>query len=181
VIVPYAEGLLHDRVVPSITRQGYSPTLIRCVNTVGHPDSYPMILRQYLLGEEDVVIVEHDNESRPGFLASYEECPEPWCFHAYDFGPQTWEQAIEEGRPDSAPMGSGFAALGHTRFRAGFCEPIRSTLESDFFARSWVSRDTFVAGALNLLGFSAHRHEGKSVHHHPYEDGTHPYQQSGEG
>lgn len=168
VIVPYARGLLHERVVPAIERQGYIPELIECVNVVGHPDSYPNILRRYLLGDEDVCIIEHDNESRPGFLRDLDECPEPWCFFAYDFGSQTFEEALGDPRPESAPLGQGFAPLGHTRFRAGFCEQIRSTLESDFFGRTWVSRDTFVAGALNLLGHKAHRHPGKGIHHHPY-------------
>ena len=80
------------------------------------------------------------------------------------------EEAIEGGGRVSAPLGTGFAPLGHTRFRQGFCEPIRSTLEEDFFQRTWVARDTFVAGALNLLGFKAHRHPGKCFHHHPYPE-----------
>lgn len=154
--------------MPAIEAQGYTPELIECVNEVGHPDSYPMILRRLLLGPDDVCIIEHDNESRPGFLKDLEECPEPWCFFAYDFGGQTYEQAVEDGHPESAPLGGGFAPLGHTKFRAGTCEPIRSTLESDFFARTWVARDTFVAGALNLLGVMAHRHPGKCVHWHEY-------------
>lgn len=171
VVVPFARGFLHQRVVPSIEAQGYDPVLIECANEVGHPDSYPMILRRYLLGAEDVCIVEHDNESRPGFLKGLEMCPQPWCFHAYDFGGQTYEQACEQGHPESAPLGGGFAPLGHTRFRAGAAEPIRETLESDFFARTWVARDTFVAGAMNLLGLMAHRHPGKSIHHHQYAVG----------
>lgn len=167
VIVPYLPGLLHPRTVPSIQRQGYEPELIACVNEVGHPDSYPAILRRLLLGDEDFCIIEHDNESRPGFLDALADCPEPWCFFAYDVR-TTWEEATMQGTPTSAPLGVDFAPLGHTRFRSGFGSLIRETLDTDWFQSTWTARDTFISGAYNALGYQAHRHVGKALHHHPY-------------
>ena len=169
VVVPYAKGFLDDRVVPAIENQGYTPELIECVNEVGHPYSYPLILRSLLLSGDDVLIIEQDNESRPGFIKSLEECEHYWCFFAYDFGDQTYEDAIDNGRREAGPLGRGFSPLGHTRFRAGVGEWIRETLDEDYFARTWVARDTFVAGALGVQGYEAHRHPGKCFHHHKYE------------
>jgi hypothetical protein len=167
VVVPYAPGCLHERVVPAIEAQGYVPELIECVNVVGHPQSYPAILRDLLLSGDDFCIIEHDNESRPGCLADLEACPEPWCFYAYDFR-VSFEDAVHQPTVNSAPLGVDFAPLGHTRFRGGLGQQIESTITSEFFLATWVSRDTFVAGALTALGFQAHRHAGKVFHHHPY-------------
>jgi hypothetical protein len=170
VVVPYAPGLLHPRVVPGIEMQGYEPELIECVNVVGHPHSYPNILREAFLSGDDFCLIEHDNESRPGFLKSLEDCPEPWCFFAYDFR-VSFEDALHQPTVNSAPLGVDFAPLGHTRFRGELGEQIRSTLESDFFQATWVSRDTFVCGALTAIGYQAHRHPGKAFHHHAYPKG----------
>lgn len=167
VIVAYYPGCLHERVAPAIRAQGYEPELHECVNVVGHPASYPALLRDLLLSGEDVCVVEHDVESRPGFLADLEACPEPWCFFAYDFR-VSYEDAVHQPTVNSAPLGVDFAPLGHTRFRAGVGAGIESTLTSTFFLSTWVSRDTFVAGALVALGLRAHRHPGKAFHHHPY-------------
>jgi hypothetical protein len=174
VVVPYAPGFLHERVVPAILAQGYAAETIECVNIVDHPMSYPRILADLLLGDEDVCIIEHDNESRPGFLQDLEDCPEPWCFFAYDLS-QRWEDAVLQPSVTSAPLGVDFAPLGHTRFKAGLGENIRDTLESDWFKSTWVARDTFVAGALSVMGFKAHRHPGKAIHHHPYHIGGYEY------
>lgn len=167
VVVPFAPGLLDGRTVPSITAQGYDPEVTECVNIVGHPRSYPALLREWFLSDDDFCIIEHDNESRPGFLDALRDCPEPWCFFAYDLS-VPFEQAVQQPTVTSAPLGVDFAPLGHTRFRAGLGTEIRSTLDAEFFQATWVSRDTFVSGALSALGFSAHRHPGKALHHHPY-------------
>jgi hypothetical protein len=174
VVIPYHKAALHPRVVPAVTAQGYEPTLIEIVNEVGHRDSYPVILAKFLLSGDDVCFIEHDNESRPGFLTDLEQCPEPWCFFAYDFS-ITYEEAIGEVTPDhakrsptSAPLGTDFAPLGHTRFKSGVGNQIAETLTSDFFLATWVSRDTLIAEALNELGYLPHRHRGKCFHHHPY-------------
>ena len=167
VIVPYVPGLLHPRVVPAIVAQGYEPEAIECVNIVGHPRSYPRILRDAFLSGDDFLIVEHDNESRPGFLDDLRDCPEPWCFFAYDFR-VTFEDAVQQPTVMGAPLGVDFAPLGHTRFRGGLGRQIESTVTSEFFLATWVGRDTFVSGALRALGYKAHRHPGKAFHHHPY-------------
>ena len=173
VVVPYAPGLLHPRVVPSLVDQvdangdRYIVETYEVVNVVGHPLSYPSLLADWLTCGEDVCIIEHDNESRPGFLAGFEACGEPWCFHAYDLS-IPWEEAVENPSGGAAPLGHGLAPLGHTRFRAGFGDQITETLEAWWFQSSWVSRDTFVSGALNALGHVPHKHPGKAGHHHPY-------------
>ena len=167
VVVPYVEGMLHARVVPAIRAQGYEPELVECVNMVGHPSSYPCILRDLLLSDEDFCVIEHDNESRPGFLDALVECPEPWCFFAYDMS-VPWEEAVNQPTVNSAPLGVGFAPLGHTRFRAGLGREIEATVTTEFFLATWASRDTFISGALMALGHLAHRHPGKALHHHPY-------------
>lgn len=170
-------GCLHPRVVPSITAQGYEPAVLRCVNIVGDPLSYPQILRAELLGSQDVCFVEHDNESRPGFLRDLEDCPEPWCFFAYDFA-IPYDEAVGITKPDAAlglpavALGANFAPLGHTRFRAGVGESIRELLESHFFGSTWVSRDNLIADGLNRAGLAPHRHRGKCIHHHPYPSQT---------
>ena len=167
VVVPYSPGQLHPRVVPSIVAQGYEAETYECVNIVGDPMSYPALLHQWLTSGEDVCIVEHDNESRPGFLADLDACPEPWCFYAYDLS-IPWEDAILDPGPNSAPLGELFAPLGHTRFRAGVGDLILPTLTAGWFRESWVARDTWVSGALNAVGLIPHRHPGKALHHHQY-------------
>lgn len=171
VVVPYAPGLLHPRVVPAIEEQGYVPELYECVNIVGHRMSYPALLRDWFLSGEDFCIIEHDNESRPGFLNTLRYCEEPWCFFAYNFR-VTYEDAVQQPTVNSGPLGVNFAPLGHTRFKGGLGDEIRSLLDADFFQATWVSRDTFVSGALTALGYQAHRHPGKAFHHHPYVDGV---------
>lgn len=178
VILPYTQAWLHPRVLPSLWKQGYSVETIECVNRVGHERSYPLILRDALLSGDDVCLIEHDVESRPGFLHELEICPEPWCFFAYDFR-VPWEQAISETVATSAPLGVDFAPLGHTRFRGGVGEKIRDLLTSAVFSATWVGRDAFVAPALSEAGVRAHMHPGKAIHHHNYrernvEDNTSP-------
>lgn len=143
--------------------------MIECANFVGHPRSYPQLLREYFLAGEDFCIIEHDNESRPHFLDDLRDCPQPWCFFAYDLY-TSWEDATSQPTAWSAPLGVDFAPLGHTRFKAGLGQEIESILSADYFLSSWVSRDTFISGALTALGYIAHRHPGKAIHWHPYPE-----------
>jgi len=167
VIVPYFPGLLHPRTIASIVAQGYVPERRECVNRVGHPQSYPMILTKLFESGEDFCIVEHDIESRPGFLGALEDCPSPWCFNAYDFS-IPWEEAIGQPSDTSAPLGVYACPLGHTRFRGGLYETLREVLHSDIFQMSWVGCDTWLGNRLNDIGMIPHRHPGKVIHHHPY-------------
>jgi hypothetical protein len=173
IVVVADGGHLHPRVVPSIKAQGYEALVIKCVNEVGHPLSYPRVLAAFMLNAGDVCFIEHDNESRPDFLDDLRDCPEPWCYFAYDLSVD-YDTAVGITKPEpglgrpSAPLGNEFAPLGHTRFRAGVGEKIRDLLESDFFAATWVSRDVLIAGALNDAGYLPHRHRRKCLHHHSY-------------
>ena len=126
-----------------------------------------MVLSALFECGDDFCIVEHDIESRPGFLASLEECPEVWCFNAYDFS-IPWEQAIAQPSDTSAPLGLYAAPMGHTRFRGGLYETVVDVLHSEVFGMSWVGCDTWLGNRLNDLGMKPHRHPGKVIHHHPY-------------
>jgi len=168
VVVPYARGLLHPRVVPAIVMQGYDPEMYECVNAVGDPRSYPALLREWFYSGTDFCVIEHDNESRAGFLDDLRDCPEPWCFFAYDLY-RPFEEVVNQPTDVSAPLGVDFSALGHTRFRAGLGEEIRELLDAPFFSLTWAARDTFISGALHAIGYVAHRHPGKAFHHHPYQ------------
>lgn len=161
-------GQLHPRVVPAVVRQGYLPEIWRCVNEVEHPDSYPMILQLAFMATEDFTVIEHDVESRPGFLDSLDACPEPWCFFAYDFE-VPWEQAMYGPHGASGPLGERFAPLGHTRFKAGLYDRLAHLLESSLWRASWVSRDVLLCDSFELLGIKPHRHPGKALHYHSYK------------
>lgn len=167
VIVAHAPGMLHPRVVPAIRRQGYEPTVIECENIVNSPRSYPGVLRAAFESGRDFCVIEHDVESRPGFLSALEECPTPWCFFAYDFSIK-YEDAVLQPMVRSAPLGVGFAPLGHTRFRKELAPAVLPTVNSELFQASWVARDAFTTGALSAAGYLAHRHPGKAMHHHDY-------------
>jgi len=148
------------------------------VNEVGHPQSYPMILAALFESGEDFCIVEHDIESRPGFLVSLEDCPEPWCFNAYNFS-IPWEEAIGAPTDTSAPLGMYAAPMGHTRFRGGLYETVKRVLDSDVFKMSWVGCDTWLGNQLNAPvsqgggAMNPHRHRGKAIHWHPYAKRRH--------
>lgn len=120
--------------------------------------SYPAELARWLTSDRDVCVIEHDVESRPGFLAGLDACPEPWCFHAYPFS-HDW---------DACGIGPEFAPLGHTRFRAGVGTTVKDLLESDEWLSDWRSRDALLSPALNAAGFMPHRHRGSAVHWHDY-------------
>lgn len=160
VVVPYTD--LHPRVVPAIEAQGYHAETWRMVNEV----HYPHLLRELFASGEDFCLIEHDVESRPGFLESLEECPAPWCFNAYDFT-IPYDEAVCNDGPISV-LADHFSPLGHTRFRGGVGKVIAQTLDSPDFLSSWISRDTRVSAALVAAGYRAHRHKGKALHRHDY-------------
>jgi hypothetical protein len=163
VVVPYVPGMLHPRVVPALQREGYRPELIECTG----PGDYPAALAAYLICGEDVLIVEHDVEVRPGFIASLDGCPCPWGFFAYDLKARYEESCWG---PDGAwgTIPDWFAPLGCTRFRAGVGTAILPEITSADFLSHWLSRDVIITGALRKRGLRPHRHPGKAVHWHRY-------------
>jgi hypothetical protein len=168
VVVPYFEGRLHPRVLPAITSQGYEPELLRCVNQVNHPDSYPHLLRWLFESGGEFLIIEHDVESRPGFIDALRDCPEPWCFFAYDFRLSFKDALGKWGEPDEHGK-VDFAPLGHTRFRPELLDHLKGLLAHPLFYATWVARDSHIAQTLNDAGLKAHLHEGHAIHHHDYD------------
>lgn len=142
---------MHERVIPAIVEQGYRPIQFVVSNK---PDemTYARFVRCLSYFRHSACIVEPDIESRPGFLQSLDECPEPWCFYDYP------------GLPVGRPWTENFAHLGHARFRMKKVGQflIRGLEE---FSENPVT----VAFAVNMIllraGFSAHRHEGMAFHH----------------
>lgn len=156
-----------DRVRAAVVRQGYRDQVVRCQDPPS-AWSYPSVLGRLLTAGEDVCIIEHDVESRLGFLADLDACPEPWCFFAYDFS-VPYEEAMcgpgGETGPVTAPW---FAPLGHTRFRAGVGTAVNDLFTSEDWLSTWVGRDGPLSRALSEAGYLPHRHRGKAIHWHPY-------------
>jgi hypothetical protein len=153
--------MLNHRVIPAIRRQHYEPIMWE-INPED-PHHYRNLLGSWfeaisVLG--DLAIVEHDVESRTGFLHTFEECPEPYCFHAYHFA-----QSFDDSGLDYAP-------LGHTRFRATIQAELTSLIESERWRTTphYGDLDGIIGHHLGELGIGPHRHEGDVIHHHKYDD-----------
>jgi hypothetical protein len=146
VFIPFVEGMLHDRVVPAIERQGYQPAL---VSVAGCDESYWMVLTEIARREPNsLCVVEHDVESQPDYLDELRDCPEPYCFNAYDFRAGDWEDVNIE-----------YAPLGHTRF-AGEALLILATLPR----RHWIGLDKWIGERMAACGIRPHMHGGRVVH-----------------
>jgi hypothetical protein len=148
VVVPFVEGMLHPRVLPAIERQGYVAVPVQLYEVI----DYSVLVGELLASGSDFIIVEQDVETRSGFLHGFEECSEPWCFHAYRFA----------GSYEDAGLGN-LVPLGCTRFRAEIGKP--AGLER----RHWLGFDRHLAEVLLGEGHKPHRHPGDCVHHHDYQ------------
>lgn len=139
--------------MPALVTQGVSVYALRMVGLY----DYGHALARFFGRDEDVCVVEHDIESQPGFLASYEACPEPWCWHPYDFG-NPWHMVAPS-------LPEWWAPLGHARFRARF---VTQAVRDELATRVWEGIDGQLARLLRHRGILPHLHEGKAMHHHPY-------------
>lgn len=150
VAVTYLDGMLHDRVVPAIERQGYRPRLLPVDR------SYQPQLAQVfavLSSGADVALIDQDVESRCGFLDDLDACPEPLCYHAYAM---------------AQPFDDTFApfALGHSRFKAQLGRPLLALAATDRWKRAhWTQCETLI---VETVGIAPHRHDGDAIHHHRY-------------
>lgn len=161
VLVPYVSGMLHPRVVPAIRRQGFTPTLRICHN---EHSLYRDVLESELDGEQDVIVIEHDIESRTGFIDDLLECKHPYCWHGYRF-----QHPIKE---TGLGPGGDFGPLGHTKFTVSAQLQLRKLYQSE----EWKTHTEY--GGLDLMlgwfltkraGLFCHYHEtGDVIHHHPY-------------
>lgn len=166
VVLGYAPGLLHRRVLPAIRRQGYEPVLYECA---GETD-WPRALYEELTSGRDVAVVEQDVEVRWGALKGFEECPEPWCFHAYAFSVPFNETGL----------GDWFSPLGCTRFRGELAPLLAGLADRPGFFDTWVGRDVIVSGLLADAGYRSHRHPGDVIHHHDYNERPRPHTAAGD-
>ena len=159
VVVAYAPGLLHRRVVPAVRRQGVEPRLLEL-----HGITYPLRLLELFdeMAEKDepLCVIEQDVEIRYGALAGFEECPEPWCFHAYPFSVPYDETGLTDW----------FSPLGCTRFRPEIAPVLQSLRENPEFTISWVGRDVWTSRVLADAGYRSHRHPGDMMHYHDYNE-----------
>lgn len=117
-------------------------------------------LFEYLAsGLDAVTIIEHDVESRSGCLRAYEDCPRPWCYHAYDFS-----QPYEESVPQN------FAPLGHVRFRRELAPALLEVAAlEEWGAHGYQHLDRLLYERITTEhAIGPHRHPGKVFHHHDY-------------
>lgn len=157
VLVPYVEDMLHPRVVPAIRAEGYEPILYRVEPPPG-PNSYPAVLRHWLLSGKRFCVVEHDIEVTAGSLRALEDCTEPWCWHGYNS--PYWEQHRLSERY------RWLAMLGCTRFSGVLGALLRPQLDTWRWMRDWDRRDWVLSRWLAQAGLSPHLH-GEVISHHP--------------
>jgi hypothetical protein len=167
VVVPYVPGMLHARVVPAIERQGYEPVLVAIEKSDAH--GYRCALEHlftYELELSDICLVEQDIESRTGMLASFVDCPNLWCYHAYAIN-VPWEVA-QLGRLD-LPL--SFVPFGHTRFRSELAGALHQLRYDDQWHRlaNYAGLDWALGEYLRKQGYEFCRHEGDVIHHHDYD------------
>jgi hypothetical protein len=158
VVVPYVPGQLHARVLPAIRRQGY----IAWPHSVADEPYSELLARLFGLlrdGLDALAVVEHDVESRAGCLRAYEDCPRPWCYHAYDFA-----QPYDETVP------ANFAPLGHVRFRRELAgELLTVAASAEWGSAGYQHLDRMLYDQITTrAGVGPHRHPGKVTHWHDY-------------
>lgn len=162
VVCCYVAGMLHPWTVPALVREGYEPELYEVEPPPG-PNSYPSVLRYWLLSGVDFCVVEQDVETVPGALAALEACPRPWCWHSYP-GPGGEESAL--AIPRRYPW---LSMLGHTRFRAGVGALGAAMLGTRRWMTDWDCRDLLLSRYLRRAGLTPHLHLPSVRHHHGYE------------
>jgi hypothetical protein len=163
VRVPYLGGMLHPRVTPAILRQGYEPALalIDPDDPHAYRDLLELWVRSHARCRQDLVVIEHDVESRTGTLAEYETCPSWWCFHAYRFC-LPYEECGLEGH---------WSPLGHTRYRWQACAALVRLFDDDAWRSipGYHDLDRVMGQWLVAHGVVPHRHRGDVIHWHDYD------------
>lgn len=132
------------------------------VDTSGDDQTYARKIAEHWTGQDDLVIIEHDNEITDGVLPSFAACPEPWCVYEYEIFPP--------------PLTRLCVALGCVRFSAGlqrefsFRAEILGLCENCGGTHAhWGQIDVLLASALsNRLHLEPHVH-GTIRHFHPYQ------------
>jgi hypothetical protein len=118
-------------------------------------EAYWRLLGELWLGEDDLLIVEHDIVCRPDVIEGMLTCPKPWCAHGYDN--MCHPECMEAWRN----------ALGCTRFRREVMVAVPDAISAipPGRFRDWHQLCDGVGNRLRAEGFTHHWHE-PAVHHH---------------
>jgi hypothetical protein len=114
-------------------------------------------------GEQDLVLIEHDNEIHAGVIESFAACPEPWCVYSYPIFRTSVDLTI---------------GLGCTKISAAAQRMVTADELAEGFALCtvcegqgcWWHLDSRIAEMLKYkCGLAQHVH-GTVRHHHDYSD-----------
>lgn len=128
----------------------------------GDGQAYARLIAERWTGEDDLVIIEHDNEIDHEVLPSFGACGEPWCTYEYEIFPPPLTRWCDTG-------------LGCVRFTAALqrefdfaAEIMKPCEHCDGTHAHWGTIDVRVAHGLGNLHYSPHVH-GRIRHYHPYQ------------
>lgn len=123
---------------------------------------YAALLWQWAKGETFMVL-EHDVVCRPDVIASFDECPEPWCL--YPYAPE-----CPCGNPQCREAWAN--ALGCTRYRKELIEDVPDALTAiprdmpdGLPCWEWHNVCDGLGAQLRAAGYTHHWHEPAVEHH----------------
>lgn len=153
ILIPYTR--LHPATARLANR--YAPGHVRVKVDALDASAYWRVLAREWVRPGDLTVIEHDIGIRPGVVAGFESCREPWCGHPYAIGAQL------------------LVCLGCTRFTAELKAAEPDLLEvvgqdgtGGLPAKDWRRLDVRLAEELERRGYKRHRHEPPLTHYHRY-------------
>lgn len=153
ILLPYTR--LHPATARLANR--YAPGHVRYRLDPRDASAYWRLLARAWAEPGDLVVIEHDIGLRPGVIAGFNSCRQPWCGHPYAIAAQL------------------LVCLGCTRFTAEL-----KTAEPDLLevvgrvggdglpARDWRRLDVRILDELRRRGYEQHRHQPSVAHYHRY-------------
>lgn len=153
ILLPYtrlhpATARLANRHAPGHTRARIDPA---------DDAGYWRLLAAEWAKPGDLVLVEQDIALRPGVIAGFDSCREPWCGHPYPIGAQL------------------LVCLGCTRFTAelkarepDLLEQVGRDDTGGLPARDWRRLDVRIGDELRRRGYTVHEHLPSVGHFHRY-------------
>lgn len=146
VLVPYT--VRHPATVKGVAGQHAT-----WVDVSGSPVDYWRLLCDWWV-PEDLTIIEHDVEARPGIFERFGWCPEPWCYFRYS------------NHTDANAAAWHFGILGCTRFRRQLIAAVPDAVTGlDERWRDWHEMSTGLGMTLREAGYEPHVHEPPVDHH----------------
>lgn len=127
------------------------------VNVAQSPNAYYAALLKWWAQGDTFAVLEHDVECRPDVVASFDECPEPWCL--YEYAP-----VCDCGNPDCREAWRNM--LGCTRFRAELIAAVPDAVASiptDNW--DWHNVCDGLGNNLRAAGYTHHWHAPPVFHH----------------